>query len=311
VRGALLEMPVAESDRKALAFAERLNEDEREGQQAASELLAELRGDDSTAQWLGPVVQRLEKEVNTQLDTLPTRLGGWATSGLTSFDQVLALGLNAILVPIYAFFLLIAMPSVRKGVHRYLPLWHREQLLRIIREIERVVAAFFRGRLIVSLICAFLTYVGFLAVGFTGTGVPYAVLFSLLIGLATAVPLAGLLFLVPALIMTGLDGGTALTVALVVVVYVVVQVLETVVLTPTIMGREVELHPVTLIIALLLCGKLLGILGLILAVPIAATCRILAREFFWPWLTGYVTTGQTTIFRRTDRSLIPPHDPRP
>ena len=79
-----------------------------------------------------------------------------------------------------------------------------------------------------------------------------------------------------------------------------VQVLETVVLTPMIMGREVELHPVTLIIALLLCGKLLGILGLILAVPIAATCRILAREFFWPWLTGYVTTGQTTIFRRSE-----------
>jgi predicted PurR-regulated permease PerM len=147
-------------------------------------------------------------------------------------------------------------------------------------------------------------------VGFTGTGVPYAALFSLFIGLATAVPLAGLLFLVPALIMTGLDGGTGITVALVALVYVVVQVLETVVLTPTIMGREVELHPVTLIIALLLCGKLLGILGLILAVPIAATMRILAREFFWPWLTGYVTTGQTTIFRRTESSILPPNVPR-
>lgn len=301
VRSALLEAPAGESDKAALVFAQRLGDEERDGQQAAGELLAELRGDDSTAQWLGPVVQNLEKEVNTQLETLPTRLGGWATSGLTSFDQVLALGLNIILVPIYSFFLLIAMPSMRTGVHRYLPLWHREQLIRIIRDIEKVVAAFFRGRLIVCLICATLTYIGFLAVGFTGTGVPYAALFSLFIGLATAIPLAGLLFLVPALIMTGLDGGTAVTVTLVAMTYVVVQVLETVVLTPMIMGREVELHPVTLIIALLLCGKLLGILGLILAVPIAATCRILAREFFWPWLTGYVTTGQTTIFRRTEK----------
>ncbi len=300
VRAALLEAPADEQDKTALAFAQRLGDEEREGRQAARELLAELRGDDSTAQWLGPVVQNLEKEVNTQLEILPNRLGGWATSGLTSVDQVLALGLDIILVPIYALFLLIAMPSVRKGVHNYLPLWHREQLIRIIRDIEKVVAAFFRGRLIVCLICATLTYIGFLAVGFTGTGVPYAALFSLFIGLATAVPLAGLLFLVPALIMTGLDGGTAVTVTLVAIVYVVVQVLETVVLTPTIMGREVELHPVTLIIALLLCGKLLGILGLILAVPIAATCRILARAFFWPWLTGYVTTGQTTIFRRSE-----------
>lgn len=287
-----------EADKSARAFVQRLGDEERAGQVAARDLLGELRGDNASVQWLGPVVQNLEREVNTQLETLPRRLGGWATSGLTSFEAVLSLSLDIILVPIYAFFLLIAMPSVRKGVHRYLPLWHREQLLRILREIEKVVAAFFRGRLIVCLICASLTYIGFIAVGFTGTGVPYAALFSLFIGLATAVPLAGLIFLVPALIMTGLDGGTGVTVLLVGVVYVVVQVLETVVLTPTIMGREVELHPVTLIIALLLCGKLLGVLGLILAVPIAATCRILAREFFWPWLTGYVTTGQTTIFRR-------------
>lgn len=311
VRGALLEAQTPDMDREALTFAQRLGEAEREGQQWARELMGELRGDGSTAQWLGPVVQNLEKQVNTQLEALPERLGGWATSGITSVDQVLALALDIILVPIYAFFLLIAMPAVRKGVHRYLPLWHRDQLIRIIRDIEKVVAAFFRGRLIVCLICAALTYIGFLAVGFSGTGVPYAALFSLFIGLATAVPLAGLLFLVPALIMTGLDGGSAVTVALVGIVYVVVQVLETVVLTPTIMGREVELHPVTLIIALLLCGKLLGILGLILAVPIAATVRILAREFFWPWLTGYVTTGQTTMFRRSDtnQALLPPHSP--
>jgi predicted PurR-regulated permease PerM len=313
VRSALVEPPLEDAEREAVAFTARLSEEERTGQPAARELLAELRGDDNSAQWLGPVVQNLEKQVNTQIEALPTRLGGWATSGLTSVDQVLAFGLDILLVPIYAFFLLIAMPSVRTGVHRYLPLWHREQLIRIIRDIEKVVAAFFRGRLIVCLICAVITYVGFLAVGISGTGVPYALLFSICIGLATAVPLAGLLFLVPALVMTGLDGGSGLTVALVAVVYVVVQVLETVVLTPTIMGREVELHPVTLIIALLLCGKLLGILGLILAVPIAATMRILAREFFWPWLTGYVTTGQTTMFRRSDTNppiLPPPSPPR-
>ncbi len=305
VRAALQMTPAEGDDRVALAFAARL-ESEREGQQAARELLAELRGDDGSSQWLAPVVQNLERELDTQLETLPGRIGGWATSGLTSVDHVLSFSLDVLLVPIYAFFLLIAMPSIRNGVHHYLPDWHRSQLLRIVRDIEKVVAAFFRGRLIVCMICATLTYLGFLAVGFSGTGVPYAVLFSLFIGLATAIPLAGLLFLVPALIMTGLDGGSGLTVALVISVYVVVQVLETVVLTPTIMGREVELHPVTLIIALLLCGKLLGILGLILAVPIAATCRIVAREFFWPWLTGYVTTIRPAV-----QAMPPPPSAQP
>ena len=289
VRLALQNVPNEERDKQVRQFAQWLSDEERDEQMAARELMVELRGDDSSSQWIAPVVQNLEKEVNTQLDTLPGRLGNWATSSLTSVDAVLAFGLDVILVPIYAFFLILAMPAIRNGVRKHLPEWNKAQLLRIIRDIERVVAAFFRGRLTVCLICAILTYFGFLAVGITGTGVPYAALFGLLIGLATAVPLAGLLFLVPAVIMAGLDGGSGLTIALIIFVYTVVQVLETVVLTPTIMGREVELHPVTLIIALLLCGKLLGILGLILAVPIAATGRILAREFFFPWFGGYVT----------------------
>jgi predicted PurR-regulated permease PerM len=74
-----------------------------------------------------------------------------------------------------------------------------------------------------------------------------------------------------------------LHVSLVIGVYILVQTAEAI-LIPLIMGRDIELHPVTLIVALLLCGKLLGVLGLILAVPIFATARILAREYLWPWL---------------------------
>jgi len=86
----------------------------------------------------------------------------------------------------------------------------------------------------------------------------------------------------------------------------VVQGLETVVLTPTIMGREVELHPVVLILALLLCGKLLGILGLILAVPIAATIRILAREFVLPRLRTLAALPlKTAAYRRADVATAP------
>ncbi len=73
-------------------------------------------------------------------------------------------------------------------------------------------------------------------------------------------------------------------------VYGLVQATEAV-LIPWILGREVELHPVWLIVALLLCGKLLGILGLILAVPIAATVRILSREYLWPRLLQLAARG--------------------
>jgi predicted PurR-regulated permease PerM len=125
---------------------------------------------------------------------------------------------------------------------------------------------------------------GFWGLALVGINVPFGTLFGIAIGLATAIPLAGLLFAIPAALLTLLEpGATAWHLAGVAGVYLLVQGVEAV-LIPVIMGREVELHPVTLIVALLLCGKLLGVLGLILAVPIAATVRILAREFLWPRL---------------------------
>ncbi len=276
-----------ESFKVAKGFAARLGEAvEKDGQPAARQLLDGLRGGEGGigTQWLGPLVKSLEDAVHSEAETLPARLGGWMRGGLGNIDQLLAFTLDVLLVPIYAFFMILAMPAIRRGVKEHIPLNRRDQVLRIAHDIERVVAAFFRGRIVVCLICAGLTYIGFVTIGIFGTGVPYAALFGLAIGLATAVPLAGILFLVPAVVLTMIEGGGPITAGAVIGVYLAVQALETVVLTPTIMGREVELHPVTLIVALLLCGKLIGVLGVIMAVPIAATCRILAREYLWPRL---------------------------
>jgi predicted PurR-regulated permease PerM len=274
------------------ALGAQLDDEAAAGNPAARELLAELRGDagDGGGNWLAPMLASLEASIQGELKALPVRLGNWAKSAI-SFSDLFNLGLDTLLVPIYAFFLILGMAQIRRRVREHLPLWKRDQVLRIIHDIELVVAAFFRGRLLVCLFCAVLTYIGFTIIGLLGTAVPYAALFAVLIGLATAIPFAGILFLVPAVLLTLLEGGSGGTVWALVGVYAAVQGLETFLLTPTIMGRETELHPVTLIIALLLCGKLIGILGVILAVPIAATCRILAREFLWPRVRQWAGHG--------------------
>ena len=134
----------------------------------------------------------------------------------------------------------------------------------------------------ICLACALSGVIGFAALSLFNVHVPYYALFGVAIGLATAIPLLGIAFLIPAVILAMLQPGAGvIDVVGVVGIYVMVQGIEAV-LIPVVMGREVELHPVVLIIALFLCGKLLGVLGLILAVPIAASVRILAREFLWP-----------------------------
>ena len=285
-------------DRKqALAFALALEGQAKAGQNAAHDLLS-VAGVSSDApvsgETMSEVVARVEDSVRGSVDDLPTRLGGWARAGLSSYDSVLSLAISIVLIPIYSFFLLLGMPRIRTFIKTYLPTAHKVQIERITREIEKVVAAFFRGRLLICTICSLVGCLGFLLIGFFGVHVPYGMLWGIGIGMATAIPLAGLLFVIPAAVLTMIAPGAEMTDLIAVfVVYGVVQGLEAC-LIPIIMGREVELHPVTLIVALLLCGKLLGILGLILAVPIAASFRILLREYFWPRMKSWADTGRWT-----------------
>jgi len=284
-----------EERRQASAFALALESQSKSGNSAARELLG-VAGVSSDApvsgETLSEVVSKMEDTVRGSVDDLPTRLGGWAKDGLSSYDSVLSLVIGMLLIPIYSFFLLLGMPRIRTFIKDYLPSVHKIQIVRITREIEKVVAAFFRGRLVICTICSLVGCLGFLIIGWFGVHVPYGMLWGIGIGLATAIPLAGLLFVIPAAVLTMIAPGAGITDLIsVFVVYGIVQGLEAC-LIPIIMGREVELHPVTLIVALLLCGKLLGILGLILAVPIAASFRILLREYFWPRVKSWADTGR-------------------
>jgi predicted PurR-regulated permease PerM len=279
-----------------LAAVHRMVEAERAGDHQAGEILDLIpREDSATGRSLADAVAGIERSLRGWLDRLPEHLaasGGDAAGGV---QRALSLAVDALLVPIYAFFLVLAMPAIRARLRESIPHRHRDQILGITGEIEKAVAAFFRGRLIISAACALSGVIGFLITDMIGVGTPYGVLFGIGIGLATIIPLAGLLLLVPALILTWLQPGAGpWDLVMVVGVYALIQTVEGV-LIPIVMGRDIELHPVTLIVALLLCGKLLGVLGLILAVPIAATVRILARVYLWPRLRTWAAQGMDAV----------------
>ncbi len=277
---------VSDARERVVGFWQRLQNSRRAGHDFAIEILERLlidarAGNAVVRDFARSVQEQLSTEVEGINQSMARSVATWLKHLLSNLAALLRLSLDLILVPIYAFFLTLSMPKVRSTVKALVPVRQRHRTLRIAHGIERVVASFFRGRLIVCGICAVLVYAGFAL-----AGVPYAALFAICIGLATTVPLLGLLFLIPALMLVTLDGGQYMLVRLVATagVYTVVQTLEAVFLTPTIMGREVELHPVVLIVAFLVFGSLWGLVGLILAVPIAATLRILAREFVYPRL---------------------------
>ena len=184
-----------------------------------------------------------------------------------------------ILLPLYTFLLLKSFNGIKKTVYGYLPQANKEEIIRILKRIHKAVSAFFRGRLMICIMKGLLTW-GILKI----LGVKYALLFGIIQTAVSIVPFLVLVVgMVPNIIILLLDMGLNWPYLIAVIfMYSFIEAFEGLVLTPWIMGQETGLHPLTVILALLIGGKLFGLFGLIIAIPLCNTLKILGQEFILP-----------------------------
>lgn len=184
--------------------------------------------------------------------------------------------LNLLVVPVVFYYFLRDMPRIKRRVLELAPPGRRDALEHRFLEADRVFSGYLRGQMSVALILA-----GLYAAGLAAAGIRFGVLIGLLSGLLNVVPYVGVLTgLVLSLVMAAVDhsgwGGLAGALA----VFAGCQVLEGFVITPKIVGDKVGLSPMETIIALILGGELGGLLGLVLAIPIAGCLKVYARDAF-------------------------------
>ncbi|MBF0199479.1 MAG: AI-2E family transporter [Planctomycetes bacterium] len=193
-------------------------------------------------------------------------------------SKITSLAMMALLVPFYMFFLLVSYNKINTFVQTYLiPYEYKEVILHILGKINQSLSAFFRGRLLVCLLIGTFAWLGLLYLD-----VPFPFIFGFAIGFATIVPLMGLLFLLPAIGFYWMAGADMEQMIYLIAYYSLLQGLEMFLLTPFILGKEVELPPMILVMSILSCGYLFGAIGVVMAVPIASTCKILFNEFIFP-----------------------------
>lgn len=207
--------------------------------------------------------------------------------GTTSY-----LAVTALLLPIYFFFFAWRFEVITLTLKRLIPAAHRPRTLEILAKIDDAVMNFFRGRLLIALITGVLY-----SVGWAWTGVPYWFLLGAGTGMLSIIPYVNAIGWPLAIVLKYLDvaanSGAMDYVSILVMPslpYLVVQFFESWWLTPWIEGRSNDLHPVTVIIVVMAGGAVGGILGLTLAIPIAASIKILLQELVIPrwkaWVSG-------------------------
>ena len=142
-------------------------------------------------------------------------------------------------------------------------------------KLEHSVGGYFRGQIIIALIIGVLT-----GIGFALLGLPLALLLGFLAGVFNLVPYLGVVVAtVPALLLAAGMGWWQVLGVLIVVT--VANQLETHIFSPLILGRTTELHPVTVILAILIGAQLFGLLGAIFAVPLAAFLKLVYEDYYF------------------------------
>lgn len=239
-----------------------------------SERLANLRAAVSgtyVGDLLDRAVQYTESEQFNQLVVDSAKrlaVGGWT---VVTFAVNLVLGLTGLIVVLlYLVFLLLDYPEYARTWTTFLPPQYRGTIVDFWAQFEIALRRYFRGQSVVALLTG-----AMFALGFTIMGLPMAVPFGLFLGLLNMVPYLQAIGLVPAMLLAGLravegDSSFLVSVVLALLVFAVVQVIQDALITPRVMGKATGLRPVAILLGIFIWGKLLGFLGLLLAIPL--TC---------------------------------------
>ncbi|WP_136068487.1 AI-2E family transporter [Modicisalibacter radicis] len=205
-----------------------------------------------------------------------TQLGQRAlTLSLASLGNLLGLIIYLVLVPILVFFLLKDREPLIRFMLSLLP-QKRTLMTRIWYEMDDQIANYIRGKAIEIAIVGGAAYITFWCFG-----LPYAALLGLMVGLSVLVPYIGAaVATLPVAAVAGFHFGLSDQFLYVIVAYGVLQALDGNVLVPVLFSEAVNLHPVSIILAVLFFGGIWGFWGVFFAIPLATLLKALARA--WP-----------------------------
>ena len=204
------------------------------------------------------------------------------------FGGVLSIFAFLMLLPVYTYFLLFELERIHEFLRSHIPKKERDRVTRIARAVGAVIANFFRGRLLISLLKGLV-----ISVGLTALGVPHGFLLGMLAGFLSLIPFVGPTVgfvgaeLVALQQFDGLGHGGLWTLGLIGAIFALAEFLEGYVLVPKILGDSLGLHPVVILVAVFVGGAALGLFGFLLAIPLAATLIILFRELVMPALADF------------------------
>lgn len=196
-------------------------------------------------------------------------------ASLNSISDLVALLIYLILVPLMVFFFLKDKKELLMSFIRFIPK-DRKMVTQVGNEMNQQIMNYIRGKVIEILIIGTVSTITFMVLGLN-----YAVLLGVLVGLSVLVPYVGATIVtLPVMLVALFQWGTGAEFGYVMIAYGIIQALDGNLLVPLLFSEAVNLHPVTIIIAVILFGGLWGVWGVFFAIPLATLVKAILNA--WP-----------------------------
>jgi len=175
-------------------------------------------------------------------------------------------------VPFIAFYLLKDMKDLHRAGMMLVPAKYRKKVLIVLRDVNESLGNYIHGQMTVALLVGVFSYLGYWLIG-----MPYPFVLAAFVCITNIIPYIGPLIGAAPAAIVALTISTKMMI-LAIAVNLMIQIVEGNILSPNIVGKSLNLHPILIIIALLAGEAIGGILGMILAVPILAVCKVVINR---------------------------------
>ncbi|WP_068469091.1 AI-2E family transporter [Candidatus Protochlamydia phocaeensis] len=184
-------------------------------------------------------------------------------------------------IPFIVFYLLKDDHEIAAGFLKYTPSHFDKEMRKILKNIDDTLSSYINGLVMVSFSIGSMLFIGYLIIGLN-----YALVLSVFAFIFTTIPFVGSFLAIAPAILVGLSMSPLMTLN-VIIVFVIVQQIESNIISPQIIGHRLNIRPLTLILLLLAAGSLYGLLGLLFATPFYAIFKVLAENLYKIYLLRY------------------------
>jgi predicted PurR-regulated permease PerM len=212
--------------------------------------------------------------INEGFDSLKSNLtnitGSLVGAVFSFFGGIVSL----VLILVITFYMTVEESAIKRALTYVLPDKYQPFTLQLINKVQRKIGMWMKGQLILCLIIGVMVYIGLLILG-----VNYALVLALLAAIGEFVPYLGpILSAIPAVFLAFAQ--SPLKAGMVIILFVIIQQLENNILVPKVMQKAVGLNPIVSIIALLIGARVGGLIGVILAIPVATAISVIVQELW-------------------------------